>query len=87
MLALPYAAWSAQTVNGNLSGTFSGGATDGSASYSGNVEGGWSAGGTFDASGVFVETVSGSGTFGGSGISGSWQVTGYNAATKAISVA
>lgn len=86
-MASPHPAWSAQTVTGNLSGTFSGNATDGSANYSGNVEGSWSASGTFDASGNFVESVSGSGTFGGIGVSGSWQVTGYNSATKTISVA
>lgn len=85
-IALPYSAWSAQTITGDLSGTFTGSATDGSASYSGSIEGNWSASGTFDAAGNFVETVSGSGTFGGIGISGSWQVTGYNSATNTISV-
>lgn len=82
----PYPAWSAQTITGDLSGTFTGSATDASASYAGNIEGRWSAAGTFDASGNFVESVTGSGTFGGNGIAGSWQVTGYNSVTKTISI-
>lgn len=96
LVLLPYQAWSAQTINGNLNGTFTGSATDDSGSYSGNVEGSWSATGTFNAgsnfvesvtgSSTFVESVTGSGTFGGAGIAGSWRVTGYNATTKTISV-
>lgn len=85
-LVLPaFSAW-AQTVNGNLDGTFTGNATDGSASYSGSIEGNWTATGTFDATGNFVETVTGSGTFGGLGIAGSWQATAYDPITKTISV-
>ena len=82
----PYAAWATQTISGNLSGTFTGNATDGSGSYSGNVEGSWTASGTFDSSGIYVASVTGSGTFGGNGMSGSWQATGFNPATKLISV-
>jgi len=83
---LPHAAWADPTISGNLNGTFTGSATDGSGSYSGNVEGGWSVTGTSDANGNFVGSVTGTGTFGGTGISGAWQVTGFNSATKTISV-
>ena len=86
LTAFSLPAWAAQTVNGHLNGVFSGNATDGSADYSGNVEGTWTASGTFDTRGNFVESVTGAGTFGGIGIAGSWVVTGYNAATNTISV-
>jgi len=79
-------AWAAQTITGHLNGTFTGAATDGSASYSGNIEGSWNASATFDAAGVFVETVSASGSFGGAGLAGNWTVSGYNAQTKTISI-
>ena len=78
--------WAAQTVNGNLTGTFTGSATDGSGSYSGNIDGTWTATGTFDATGNFVENVTGDGTFGGEGIAGTWLMSGYNSSTKTISV-
>lgn len=80
------AALAAQTVNGNLTGTFTGTATDGSGSYTGNIDGTWIATGTFDQSGNFVENVTGNGTFGGQGIAGTWTMASYNAATKTISV-
>lgn len=86
-LALPiYPVWAVSTVGGNLTGTFTGNETGGFVNYSGNIEGSWTASGVFDAGGNFVENVTGNGTFGGVGIAGSWQVIGYNAATKAISV-
>lgn len=83
---MAYPAWAIQTVSGDLNGTFTGNATDGSGTYTGNIEGNWTASGVFDATGNFVETVTGSGTFGGNGIAGSWQITGYNAVTNSISV-
>lgn len=76
----------AQVFSGQLSGSFSGAASDGSGSVTGGIEGEWNASGTSDAAGLFVETVGGSGTFGGAGIAGTWSVTGYNAQTKTISV-
>lgn len=76
----------AQTVNGNLTGTFTGTATDGSGTYTGNIDGTWTATGTFDQNGNFVENVTGNGAFGGQGIAGNWTMTKYNAATKTISV-
>lgn len=86
-LTLPiYPAWAVSTVGGNLTGTFTGNETGDFVNYSGNIEGSWTASGVFDASGNFVENVTGNGTFGGIGIAGSWQVIGYDAATKAISV-
>lgn len=84
--AVSGAAWSAQVFSGQLSGSFSGAASDGSGSYSGAVEGAWNASGTSDAAGLFIETVGGSGSFGGSGIAGTWNVAGYNAQTKSISI-
>lgn len=78
--------WAAQTINGYLSGTFTGNATDGSGTYSGNVEGNWTASTTYNANSLFIENVTGSGTFGGDGIAASWQATGYNSATKTISI-
>lgn len=86
VIFLPVHVWATQTVNGNLAGTFTGGSPDGSLAVAGNVEGGWTATGTVSQGGVFVENVTGSGTFGGSGISGAWRVTGYSATTKTISV-
>ena len=76
----------AQVFSGQLSGSFSGAARDGSGNYSGSVEGTWDASGTSDAAGVFIETVGGSGSFGGSGIAGNWSVTGYKGKTKSISI-
>ncbi len=80
------AAWPAQVFSGQLSGSFSGAASDGSGNYSGSIEGTWNASGTSDAAGIFIETVGGSGSFGGSGIAGNWSVGGYNAQTKSISI-
>lgn len=83
---MAYPAWAIQTVGGDLAGTFTGSATDGSGTYTGNIEGSWTASGVFDTTGNFVETVTGSGTFGGNGVAGSWQTSGYNAVTNTISV-
>lgn len=83
---MAYPAWAVQTISGDLNGTFTGSATDGSGAYTGNIEGNWTASGVFDATGNFVEAVTGSGTFGGNGIAGSWQTTGYDTVTKTISV-
>jgi|GEM_PF-2888222 len=80
------AAWPAQTFSGHLSGSFSGAASDGSGNVSGGIEGTWNATGTSNTSGVVIETVGGSGSFGGSGIAGNWSVAGYNAQTKSVSV-
>lgn len=79
-------AWSAQAFSGHLNGSFTGAAADGSGNFSGAIEGAWTASGTSDASGVFIETVGGSGSFGGAGIAGNWTVAGYNSQTKSISV-
>lgn len=35
--------WTAETLNGDLSGSFTASATDGSASYTGGIEGRWTA--------------------------------------------
>lgn len=80
------AAWPAQEFSGHLSGSFTGAASDGSGNYSGAVEGTWNAAGTSDAAGVFIETVGGSGSFGGAGIAGTWSMVGYDPQTKSISV-
>lgn len=81
-----YPSWAGQIISGDLTGTFTGSATDGSGTYTGNVEGNWTASAVSDANGLFVENVTGSGTFGGNGIAGSWQATGYNSTTKTISI-
>ncbi|OFZ85582.1 MAG: hypothetical protein A2V78_08540 [Betaproteobacteria bacterium RBG_16_64_18] len=86
LAAVSGSAWPAQVFSGQLSGSFSGAAGDGSGNYSGSIEGAWNASGTSDASGVFVETVGGSGSFGGSGFAGNWRVAGYNPQTKSISI-
>src|SRR3990172_9328552 len=86
LAAVSGSAWPAQVFSGQLSGSFSGAASDGSGNYSGSIEGAWNASGTSDASGVFVETVGGSGSFGGSGFAGNWRVAGYNPQTKSISI-
>lgn len=80
------AASPAQVFTGHLSGSFSGAASDGSGNYTGSIEGTWEASGTSDASGVFIETVGGNGSFGGLGIAGNWSVAGYNSQTKSISI-
>ena len=80
------AARPAQVFSGHLSGSFSGAASEGGGNYSGGIEGAWNASGTSDASGVFIETVGGSGSSGGSGIAGTWSVAGYNPQTKSISI-
>ena len=85
LLIVP-ASWAVQAVNGNLTGTFTGTASDGSGTYTGNIDGSWTATGTFDQNGNFVENVTGSGTFGGQGIAGTWTMASYNAATKTINV-
>ena len=79
------AVWSAQTISGQLSGTFTGAASDGSGSYSGGIAGAWNASANLEG-GLFIESVGGSGSFGGSGIAGDWKVVGYNTQTKAISI-
>jgi hypothetical protein len=78
--------WATQTITGNLMGSFSGQANDGSGSYTGNIEGEWSAAGGVDDAGVFIESVTGSGSFGGLGLSGTWNIARYDAVAKTISV-
>lgn len=84
LLALWCALAAAASLGGDLAGTFQGTADDGAA-YSGAIEGRWTASGTFSNT-VFVENVTGSGTFGGSGIGGNWSMAGYDSATNTISV-
>ncbi len=85
--AFPGAALSAQVYSGHLSGTFSAAATDGSGNYAGAVEGNWNASGTINAGGAVIENLGGSGTFGGVGIAGNWNVTAYNPQTRTIAIA
>ncbi len=80
------AAWSAQSLSGDLTGTFTSSATDGSGAYSGGIEGRWTAAATFGDDGITVESAAGSGTFGGVGLAGAWSVARYDAATKTIHV-
>jgi hypothetical protein len=84
LLSAPVSA--SQTLTGALAGTFTGATTDNSVSYSGNVEGQWTALVSTNASGATSITASGSGTFGASGISGNWQITGYDTTTNRVSV-
>lgn len=74
------------TINGDLGGSFSGTATDGSGSYSGNITGSWSATGPFDGSAAPVTTLTASGSFGGLGVAGNWQVTSFDIASKRLAI-
>lgn len=76
-----------QTLTGALVGTFTGATPDNAESFAGNVEGQWLATIVTGDAGATSITASGSGTFGAQGISGTWQVTGYDPATLRISVA
>ncbi|MBS4097519.1 MAG: hypothetical protein KGZ83_11875 [Sulfuricella sp.] len=76
-----------QTLTGALIGTFTGATTDNSATFSGNIEGQWLATIATSASGSSSISASGSGTFGAKGLSGTWQITGYDPATGKITVA
>lgn len=80
------AVWPAQTFNGDLTGSFTGHAVDGSGEYTGSISGQWTATGTLDASGVTVASVTGSGTFGGYGLAGAWTMDSYDPLTKTIHV-
>lgn len=73
----------AQAFSGNLSGSFNGAATDGSGSYSGSIEGAWNA----SVTGASVDSLDASGTFGGLGIAGTWEVTNYDPQTRTITIA
>jgi hypothetical protein len=87
LFLLTGAAWSAQTLTGDLTGTFTGRATDGSGTdYTGNISGQWSASAIVGATGVTVESVSGTGAFGGYGLAGTWVMTGYDSLTNTIHV-
>ena len=61
LAAVSAASWPAQVVSGQLSGSFTGAASDGNGTYIGGIKGAWTASVTVDASGVSVETVGGSG--------------------------
>ena len=76
-----------QTFSGAAVGTFTGATSDNSASYSGNIEGQWVVTIATTPSGSSSATVTGSGTFGAQGISGTWQIVGYDPATMQLSVA
>lgn len=80
------ATWSAQTLNGDLTGTFTGSALDGSGDYTGNIEGQWTATAEVNAAGISVESVTGSGAFGGYGLSGMWTMASYDSLTNTIHV-
>lgn len=74
------------SISGDLAGTFSGSATDGSGSYSGNITGSWNAAGPFDNSSTPITTLTASGSFGGLGAAGTWQVTAFDAVNKRITI-
>ncbi len=76
-----------QTISGSVNGTFNGATTDNSATFFGNIEGDWSATILTNSSETSSITVSGTGSFGATGLSGTWQITGYAPATGRISVA
>ncbi len=78
--------WTAETLNGDLSGSFTASATDGSASYTGGIEGRWTATATVTDTGVAVEGVTGAGSFGGLGLAGNWTIASYDHQTKTIHV-
>jgi hypothetical protein len=86
VLGLSVPAWASQSLNGELTGNFTGRATDGSAEFTGVISGQWSASATAGPSGLSVETVSGTGTFGGIGLSGTWTMASYDPLTNTIHV-
>jgi hypothetical protein len=73
-------------LNGDLAGSFTGSASDGSGSYSGNITGNWNAAGPFDNSSAPIATLTASGSFGGLGVAGSWQVTAFDPVAKSIAI-
>jgi len=75
-----------QTFSGAATGTFTGATSDSTANFSGNIDGQWLVTISTTGSGSSSTTVTGSGTFGAQGISGNWQVVGYDAATMKINV-
>ena len=72
----------AQNYGGTLTGTFTGAASDGSATYAGGIDGTWTA----TVSSGAVQSVSGSGSFGDTGVAGTWQMNVFDPASRTISV-
>ncbi|MCX7172688.1 MAG: hypothetical protein NT159_01880 [Proteobacteria bacterium] len=75
-----------QTASGAAVGTFTGTTSDNATNFSGNIEGQWLVTISTTPSGSSSAAVTGSGTFGAQGISGTWQVVGYDPATMTIRV-
>jgi hypothetical protein len=78
--------WAAESLSGDLSGSFTANATDGSGSFTGGIEGRWTATASVTDTGVSVEGVTGSGSFGGLGLAGNWTIASYDHASKTIHV-
>ncbi len=76
----------AATLSGDLAGSFTATANDGSGSYSGNITGSWTAAGPFDASATPITSLTASGSFGGLGIAGAWSVSSFDVASKALNI-